>query len=633
MSLWKKIKETFINKEEKPAAAPGKPTSAAKPAPLPPLPLSPQKKAAPQAQKTKKKAPAKKSAPAKPPKDEAQAYNNMHAEYTKMKQFITNNNMPEAVKKARQVVSQCLNLEMMRKNLTPGNKRHLQKLQELTEKNALPEGFRRLYEKTIIMLSPEKEAAFNKEKGEELIRNLGRLINYEKSEIFEKGAPTGPKKQPKKTNAQKKQTPQKTQKINLSFKAKESKAKAAPENFEKENREVLDFLKTAKTYLGQKKLNESMSHTRMALESIARRLCREYGVREVPNMTLENRIDALRTPVLLSQGQANIFHQARQIANRGAHFSDTPISVSDAEKAYDLAMQVLEMYRIILRGDRKNQANAPLGGPEYYSPNRKFYGRWYDCNTRQALSMNAEFMRLSEKAEGGDIQAMLDIAVGFLPANIPWTGVSLVKHPDNERFRDPYDARYYYWVTRACDTAYANWMQGKALPLPYLATALLEGLKFYVYYDYHYRHPGMHGNQPENQYQKVINYMFGKFWGSKESFADMLIAMMEEYAPQKIICPIHAEQTVNHVKFLLYLTKVKYRADHWYGGREKGYSYRLKDQSEPIPEKYAISPEDKGKRASDAIEKYHDFVYDMHHAYCQGINQRYLDAYRRSHGR
>ncbi|MBQ7033805.1 MAG: DUF4145 domain-containing protein [Clostridia bacterium] len=646
MSLWKKLKEV-LGKEEKPAAA--KPTG--KPALLPPLPKMPEKKAGPKEAMPKKPAPAKKPpetkkpAPAKKPaetkkpaqagssKDQTQAYMKMRAEHTKLKQLIAEKNMPEAVKQARQVVSLCLNLEMMRENRTPGNQRHLQKLAEL--KNVIPEEYSRVYEKTIIMLSPENEKDFDGRKGAELIRNLGKIINYEKSKIFQKGTKTGPKKQgQKKTGKQTPKVQPKTPEVNLSFKAKEKTSKAEPENFEKKNRELMQSLKTAKTYLQQKKAKESLAHMRDALESIAHALCKKYGVREVVNMTLENRIDALRAPVLLSSGQANIFHQARQITNRGAHFSDTPPSVSDAEKAYDLTQKVLEMYRIILQSEQKSFANVPLGGPEYYSPNRRFYGRWYDCNTRQALSMNTEFMRLREKAEDGDIQAMLDIAVGFLPANIPWTGVSLVMHPDNARFRDPYDARYYYWITRACDAAYASWKRGKDLPLPYLATALLEGLKFYVYYEYHTRHPGDYATQPENQYHKVINYMFGKFWGRKEDFADMLIAMMEEYKGQNIICPIHAEQTVDHVKFLMYLSCVQHKACRWYDGRSRTSTCRLQQGSfDRVPEKYAIVPEDKGKIVYTAIEKYHDFVYDMHHAYCNQINQRYLEAYRRSIGK
>ena len=614
MSLWKKLKEALV----------GKPQAPVKPAPLPPLPPTPRKKPA---ETGTKKAPQTAKKPAGgPAKAQVLAYNKMHAEYKKVKELLLGSNMPEAIKKARQVLSQCLNLEMMRKNLQPGNKRHLQKLQELKKHNALSEAMARQYEKTIVMLSPEKEAAFDRKKADELLQCMGRIINYEKAEIFKKGAAQPPKKQA--TKAGKTQKPKKGQ-VNLSFKAKETRGKAAPVSFEKENRALLGLMKTAKTYLAQEKLTESLSHLRQALESIARSLCRAYGVREVPNMTLENRIDALRAPVLLSPGQANIFHQVRQIANRGAHFSDTPPSVSDAEKAFELAQQVVEMYRAILQNEKKNQANVPQGGPEYYSPNRKYYGRWYDCNSRQALSMNAEFMRLSEKAEGGDISAMLDIAVGFLPANIPWTGVSLIRHPENARYQDPYDARYYYWVCRACDTAYGDWKAGKPLPLPYLATALLEGLKFYVYHDFHRRHPG--STDGEDQYHKVVNYMFGKFRGKKEDFADMLLCMMKEYGTEKIICPIHAEQTVNHVKFLLYLSAVRYKADRWYGGREKGYTYSLKPgKSELVPEKYLLSPEDKGKTGNAAVKNYHDFVYDMHHAYCAQIGQRYLETYRRS---
>ncbi|MBE7024610.1 MAG: DUF4145 domain-containing protein [Ruminococcaceae bacterium] len=616
MSLWKRLKEVVI----------GKPVAPAKPAPLPPLPPIPQKKAAQGEQRPKKvpPQPAKKPSPFQPVKAQVLAYNKMHADYKKMKQLLGENNTAEAIKKARQVVSQCLNLEGMRKNLPPDNKRHLQKLQELKKKDVIGESIGRQYEKTIVMLSPEKEAAFDGKKAEELIQSLGRIVNYEKTEIFKKGAAEKSKKQPAKPPKKQSQP-----KVNLSFKAKETKGKTAPVSFEKENRALLGRMKTAKTYLAQKKLTESLSHLRQALESMARTLCKAYGVRETPNMTLENRIDALRAPVLLSPGQANIFHQVRQIANRGAHFSENPPSVSDAEKAYSLAEEVLYMYRTILQNEKKNDANVPLGGPEYYSPNRKYYGRWYDLNTRQALSMNTEFMQLQEKAEGGDIGAMLDIAVGFLPANIPWTGVSLVRHPENARFCDPYDARYYYWITRACDAAYTDWRLGKPLPLPYLATALLEGLKFYVYHEYHRRHPG--NTDAEDQYHKVVNFMFGKFRGKKEDFADMLLAMMEEYGNQKIICPIHAEQTKNHVKFLLYLSGVQYKAERWYGGRDVGFTYSLKNgRSELTPEKYAISPEDKGKTCNSTVEKYHDFVYDMHHAYCKQIGHRYLETYRRS---
>ncbi len=631
MSLIKKIKDVFSKKEEKPVpkyrpipAPPARiPTKSTVPSQKPAGTKAVQKTAAAK-KPAQKKNPGKKQQPEN--KMNEMAYSEMHAEYSKVKKLITQGDMATALPKVRNVVSLCLDMELARHKQKPQGNTLQEKLETLVKTDSLPESTRQGYQAMVKRISPENEAAFikQKEKGEKIIQALGTIINYEKGEIFKKG----PKKkqvkkpQPKKQNEKKADT--------LSFRARETRGVQRPQRLDTE--EILQKLKMAADFIEKRNADDSLVNTRRALEIMANRLCEKYNILQ-EGLTLENKIDALRSPVPLAQGQANTFHKARQLSNRGTHYSDRPATLSEAQQAFTLTKQVLEMYTMLMRRNKTGTANVPLRNPDYYSQNRKYYGRWYTCNTRQALSMNSDFMKLQAEAEHGNVQAMLDIAIGFLPTNILWSEVSLIKHPDNSRFRDPYDARYYYWITRACDTAYNDWKAGKDLPLPYLATALLEGLKFYVYYEYHRRHPGRDTAAQDNQYAQVTQYMFGKFMGSQEKFADMLLAMMREYAPENLICTAHDERTEEYVKFLMYLTKIKWGEKRVYNRSARRYVNLYCDLSEPVQEKYAIRKEDVGLPASKAIEKYHDFVYDVHHAYCGAIQKRSQEAHQRTNGR
>lgn len=636
MSLLKKIKKVFGIKEEKPA--PKYRPIPAPPARVPAKPATSGKRPAGVKPQTAQKAAAKKPAQKKnSPKTQQSAnkknemaYSEMHAEYSKVKKLLMQGNMTAALPEVRKVVSLCLDLSLARHDLKPRSSALQEKLAALANSGKLPEAARQEYRAIIKRISSENEAEFikHKEKSEKIIQALGTIINYEKSEIFKKR----PKKQVKSTNTAqtKKQSEKKTDK--LSFRARETHVQQRLQHLDTE--EILQKLKMAAEYIEKKNADDSLVNIRRALEIMASRLCEKYTILQ-EGLTLENKIDALRSPVPLTQGQANTFHKARQLSNRGTHYSDRPATLSEAQEAYALTKQVLEMFTAIMRRGKKAApaANVPLRNPDYYSQNRKYYGRWYSCNTRQALSMNSDFMKLQAEAERGNVQAMLDIAIGFLPTHILWSEVSLIKHPDNSRFRDPYDARYYYWITRACDTAYEDWKAGKNLPLPYLATALLEGLKFYVYYAYHRRHPGRESAAQDNQYAQVTQYMFGKFRGSEEMFADMLLAMMREYAPENLICTAHDERTEAYVKFLMYLTKIKWGEKRSYNRSTRRYTTLYCDLSEPVPEKYAIRKEDIGMPASKAAEQYHDFVYDVHHAYCGAIQKRCQEAGQRTNSR
>lgn len=646
MSLLKKLKQAFLKEPKKEVITPipAKKTTEKPVVPVQkpvekktqPVQKAPENKK-PAAQNPPKKKNPNKLSPAKR-KELVKNYNTMQNEYSLVKKFLMEKNTKEALPHLKAVVSHCLNINLARQGLSVSGTTDKEKMETIKNGKKTPDAIVTTYEKIMKRIGNEKEFIAQKEQSEATIRALGTIINYEKGEIFPK---TGPRKsgQPKKKNAaqpnnaqpqakkaqpQPKKEPEKKQN-KLSFKAREKYCTNKPKPVD--TREIQQKLDKAKEFIGKNNADDALTNVRRGLEIMATRLCEKFNVIQ-EGLTLENKIDELRSPIPLSQGQANVFHKARMLANRGSHYNDRAATLSEAQEALGHAKSVLEMYTDFMR--RKSTEifdNVPLRDPDYYSQNRKYYGRWYTCNTRQALSMNSDFMKLQAEAEKGDVQAMLDIAVGFLPTHIHWSEVSLVRHPDNARCCDPYDARYYYWITRACATAYKDWKSGKDLPLPYLATALLEGLKFYVYHYFHMYHPGNANGFVENQYEKVSQYMFGKFQGCAENFAEMLLAMMREYAPENLICTAHDERSEKYVKFLMYLTKIRWKDGLYYNSYARRNLRGIRDVSEPVEAKYAIRKEDTTVPANRAIENYNDFVYNIHRAYCNTILQRYKDAH------
>lgn len=166
-----------------------------------------------------------------------------------------------------------------------------------------------------------------------------------------------------------------------------------------------------------------------------------------------------------------------------------------------------------------------------------------------------DYVMLKEKADKGDIQAMLDIASGFFENPICWTNESLIylkKYREPLYYPDPCDARYYYWILRACYTAYFDWKDGKPLPLRYLANTLLEGIKFI--YMHKRRLEKLTSRQIVNRSSDQFSQarsLFGEFpdyYSYQEWYIEMLTAMMKEYAGKNLFANVHKEKTVQDVE-------------------------------------------------------------------------------------
>lgn len=97
----------------------------------------------------------------------------------------------------------------------------------------------------------------------------------------------------------------------------------------------------------------------------------------------------------------------------------------------------------------KKNNNVPMRNPDYYSPNRRYYGMWYNCYTKPDLMRIPEYVDLKNKANKGDIQAMLDIAVGFLPKQIQWGAFQSVC-VSYDYFRGCCDAKVYFLIITIC---------------------------------------------------------------------------------------------------------------------------------------------------------------------------------------
>lgn len=124
----------------------------------------------------------------------------------------------------------------------------------------------------------------------------------------------------------------------------------------------------------------------------------------------------------------------------------------------------------------KTGTNKPKSDPDYYSPNRPFYGAWCNCTRTQEMMINPHYVALFRKAtDEEDIDAMLSIAIGFLQQSSKWSG-DIIHIPKGNP-----DYRYYYWVCRAMYFTALHYEANKSIPMKYIATALWDAYTFVKY--------------------------------------------------------------------------------------------------------------------------------------------------------
>ncbi|MDD6214105.1 MAG: DUF4145 domain-containing protein [Firmicutes bacterium] len=338
-----------------------------------------------------------------------------------------------------------------------------------------------------------------------------------------------------------------------SFKAMEKNSENTALDLKTEYPELVGFIETAQKRSADGEYEDALHSLRNALEFMVNTLCQKYTIKVNPNTNLLEKIDLIAAAAVISDAQRDILHRARKLGNIGAHHGIDEATENKVQQGMDLIQQTTTIFTNLTLLENTNE-NTPMIDPDFYSSSRKYYGLWNKATRFEQLMLNMNYVKLNRRADAGDIEAMLDIAIGFLanPDNMKWGLDGLILSPDFEkmgyrRFPDRFDARYYFWILKAGEKAYADWVASKVIPLKYIATALAEGLRFMYDHMLFAHFAGLH-NQSQTQYG-LAQYLFSNtpISYSRETvskFAIMLICMLEEYNDDmkgkgNIIAPIH----------------------------------------------------------------------------------------------
>lgn len=341
-------------------------------------------------------------------------------------------------------------------------------------------------------------------------------------------------------------------------------------------------LQEAREMMKMGKVQYALLSVRQALEELVTGL---YTVHDLEiwadldgETNLVTLIEELRTSGVISEDYAKVFSNIRKTSNRAVHAGDRLPTTEEATEVIEqlefILVELQERYGSADSDNPFSEKNAPMVNPNYYSPQRRYYGLWSNCYTRESLEVIPEYVKLRERADQGDIAAMLDIAVGFLPKKIIWSDMQLVcmpayKYRGEEYFSDSaYDTRYYYWIIKACDHYCELVGQGVQPPQKYIATALLEAAKFKLCC------PSLtsrssafvaevcYKNNQVEEIKKDIFQLVKQMFEDDDSWFTMLPAavsycvgltrLLDEYDDYLIISPVHRENTGLGICYLAY---------------------------------------------------------------------------------
>jgi hypothetical protein len=249
----------------------------------------------------------------------------------------------------------------------------------------------------------------------------------------------------------------------------------------------------AKTMLDMEKYDYTMHAIRSGLEYIVKQMCKSsrigYDTREsnLDSMINElNRAGAI-TPTLYSTMQTT-----RRLSNAGMHVNledDEVVEITEQEArdAYDIFESLCEAavsYDFISEfNEIAEKRNTPKTDPDFYNTRKRFYGAWRECYTREQLTANPDYVRLLNKAVyKEDIEAMINIAIGFLYNDIFWKNDIIYNCKRNGRKEDRKtcwtDYRYYYWILRAMYFTSQHYRNGDNIPKQYITTALWDAYTY-----------------------------------------------------------------------------------------------------------------------------------------------------------
>ena len=260
--------------------------------------------------------------------------------------------------------------------------------------------------------------------------------------------------------------------------------------------------KKAMTYFEKGEKMHEMEEPRLALSSIrnsleilVKQMCSLSGITfDTREISMDEMINQLFISNVIDERELDLMHRIRKNSNQGDHveLDEDEISLDSSKEAIEHMKELLSMVQGTDYGEKTSKAmksnNTPMKNPDYYSRNRRYYGKWSHCMTKESLQTIPEYIELYNKAkENEDIEAMLNLAVGFLPNEITWNSEGLVNMPPirfNGQFyynEKSYDDRYYYWIAEAVTTAIKLADEGVEFPQKYIATAIWEAAVYFVY--------------------------------------------------------------------------------------------------------------------------------------------------------
>ena len=336
-----------------------------------------------------------------------------------------------------------------------------------------------------------------------------------------------------------------------------------------------EYYRLAKEAIDRGEAENALFNIRKALERVVKVLCGQCNI-DTYKVDLCDLIQKIREANMIDEKEESLLHRIRIKSNCGVHAqeeTEREATIDDAEECLHLLNQVLKAFEGKLENTEKIETakknnNVPMRNPDYYSPNRRYYGMWYNCYTKPDLMRIPEYVDLNNKANKGDIQAMLDIAVGFLPKQIQWGAFQSVcvsydyfrgccdakVYFSNNNYL--YDARYYYWIVKAATLAAKRGLANEFVPLKYIATALLEALKISCLYNNNTCQNFTNRNHYD-MFEKIYDVKYSKALSCSElEVFKYLISLINTYG-NDIISPVHEETSINQIKYIVIISQAR----------------------------------------------------------------------------
>lgn len=333
---------------------------------------------------------------------------------------------------------------------------------------------------------------------------------------------------------------------------------------------AIENYEQAKIMYQQGQIKFCLVSVRGFLESLLIEFCKKSGEDSTDDdktTSMDNRINQLKEWGMIDETEASTLHRVRMLGNKGTHVALNP-TADDAQEAIELLEKALDIFAskdddISFENQRKLN-NVAVPKPNYYDTERRYRGKWCFSYTWEELASNGEYTKLEQDASNGDISAMLDIAIGFLPKKEPvWGDEQLVYMPKCRGYyrEKTYDARYYFWIISACNQAVRDAKIGKEIPKKYMSTALFEALKFIYIYQFdgpaYYYISDVHGQSMtySDQFLLVRELYKKDVFETTPVFewASLLLALIEEAQTTDVIDPLHRyNRSVDAIKYLVY---------------------------------------------------------------------------------